>query len=81
MNEVWIVGREVGPSWSLEGIYATEAEANAQAVDDDFICLMPVGERLPQDPREMRKLYWPRRETWETSALYKSRVLAAALKP
>lgn len=78
MDTLWIIGvsitlgnAELG--WMAEGVFNTEAEAADAAHDDEFIICVKVGERLPEHATDAIKLYWPKKERWEESNLYKLR--------
>ena len=60
-------------SWTGRGIYKTEAAASKAAEKDDFIACVRVGEPFPDSAVNAIKLYYPKKETWKTSALYKMR--------
>ncbi len=75
MSDVWLVGKVLmvygeEKGWMPEGVYATEAEAAEAAREDEFIAVAAVGERLPANAFDARKLYYPKRERWENSKMY-----------
>lgn len=77
-NTLWIVGllimqgdTELG--WMAEGLFNTEPEAAAAAQDNEFIICVKVGERFPEQAADAIKLYFPKKERWEDSKLYKMR--------
>jgi hypothetical protein len=76
--EIWLVGililfdgQELG--WMAEGVFLTEDEAAEAARPEEFIVCVKVGERLPVDVKDAIKFYWPKKEKWEESALFKLR--------
>lgn len=73
---IWFVGvtieqDDVELGWMPEGVYATEEEAAEAAREHEFVLMARVGERLPEKAEDAEKIYWPRQEAWEESALYK----------
>lgn len=74
-DKLWLVGRCTSNDdkgrWMVEGLFVSEEEAANHAKEDEFIVLVTVGDRLPVNVIDAEKLYWPKRETWETSNLYK----------
>ena len=68
---IGIDGKELG--WSAEGCFLEEQAAAYAAKDDEFIVLAKIGERFPSEALDAIKIYYPKQETWETSALYKMR--------
>jgi hypothetical protein len=76
MREVWIVGTKVEGGWMAEGVYLTEKEAADAAQAHEFIALVDVGSRIPTEATDARALYWPKRETWHQSKLYRMRASA-----
>lgn len=74
MTELWFVGKPASSTkWMVEGVFETEEKASANAKDDEFIILAEIGERFPVDVLDAKKCYYPKRETWEESYLYKLR--------
>ncbi|MGE4544196.1 MAG: hypothetical protein AB7D06_08805 [Pedobacter sp.] len=76
--KIWFVGKpivvdgeELG--WMPEGAFETEEEAAKVATDAEFIVLAEVGGRFPEKATDAEKLYYPKLERWEDSALYKMR--------
>jgi hypothetical protein len=70
---MWIVGKEIAGGWMPDALFETEHEAAEAATDGEFIACVAVGERFPAEAVDAIKLYWPRQETWEQSALFRMR--------
>lgn len=74
MTELWFIGKPVSSTkWMVEGVFVTETEASIYAKEDEFIVLAEIGKRFPVNVLDAKKCYYPKRETWEESFLYKLR--------
>lgn len=74
--DIWFVGKELiinnkEIGWMPEACYKTEQEAQEAAHCDEFIVVGTIGERLPEKAIDACKLYYPKKEKWEDSKLYK----------
>lgn len=77
-NTLWIVGAPIMQGdtelgWMAEGLFNTESEAVSAAQESEFIICVKVGERFPEQATDAIKLYFPKKERWEDSKLYKMR--------
>ena len=81
-SRVWLVGVLSFNSWMCEGVFLSEPEAIENCKHDEFIVLVKVGERLPQDVREAACIYWPQQETKEVglARLNKYRAAMASIQ-
>lgn len=70
-EELWCIGTLVDHDrWMVEGITKTEEEAiTLVKEEDEFIVLVDLG-RFPVKAKDAKRLYWPKRETWEQSKLF-----------
>ena len=72
---IWLIGESVGDGrWMVEGIYQEEADAVENAAQNQFIVESYVNEQVPADANQALKMYWPKKERWEDSALYQYRL-------
>lgn len=56
-----------------EGAFQTEQAAAEASQSGEFIVQVAVDARFPEQAVDAEKLYFPRAETWEQSALYRMR--------
>ena len=75
MKHVWVIlnPEPVMGESGFEGVFLTEEEAAAAATESECIALVEVGCRPPSKAADVIKLYWPKLERWEDSALYRLR--------
>lgn len=71
-ERIWAVGTPFGDDhWMAESLHWSEAAAAEAAQAGQFIALCPIGKPFPERAVDAEKLYYPREETWEESALYR----------
>jgi hypothetical protein len=69
----WMIGVLLDDSnWMAEGLFLSELGAASACRVDQFIVEVELG-MFPKTALDAIKLYWPKKETWETSTLYKHR--------
>jgi hypothetical protein len=73
-DRVWLIGRiTLYDSWMCEGVFLNEKDAMKYCKHGEFIILVDINERLPEQATQAIKMYWPNEETWEQSTLYRIR--------
>lgn len=72
--KLWFIGTPIdGTRWMVECVFDNEDDAAANVKDGEFIVRVSPNMRLPVSVLDAEKLYYPKNETWEESALYKLR--------
>lgn len=72
-DELWLVGYATSEGWVPCGFFWEESDAAEAAEPDEFIALVKIGKLFPDQISDAVKVYFPHRETWEESEVYRSR--------